>query len=88
MDWVYSEIVKDHFMNPRNVFKEENFEFNGEGKVGNIKCGDQMVMYLKINPTTEILEDVRWQTYGCASAIASTSMLSEIIKGMDVEKGV
>jgi len=82
--WLYSEIVKDHFTNPRNVLSEEENEFpaNGRGQTGNIKCGDQMLMLLKIED--DIISDVRWRTYGCASAIASTSMLSEMIKGMNI----
>lgn len=83
--WLYSDIVKDHFTNPRNVFdpdKDKNFKPDAEGMVGNIKCGDQMMFMLKIQ--NDIITDVRWKTYGCASAIASTSMLSETIKGMSI----
>ncbi|MDX9826767.1 MAG: iron-sulfur cluster assembly scaffold protein [Spirochaetia bacterium] len=83
--WLYSDVVKEHFVNPRNVFDpEEKFEADAEGVVGNIKCGDQMMFLLKIN--NDVIEDVRWKTYGCASAIASTSMLSESVKGMDIRK--
>ena len=84
-DWLYSDTVKDHFTNPRNVLLEEesSFDFNAKGQTGNIKCGDQMLMLLKIND--DVITDVRWKTYGCASAIASTSMLSETIKGMNIE---
>ena len=84
-DWLYSDIVKDHFTNPRNVLVETESEFspNGKGQTGNIKCGDQMLMLLKIE--NDIIADVRWKTYGCASAIASTSMLSETVKGMDIK---
>ena len=82
--WLYSDTVKDHFTNPRNVLSEEEGEFvaNGRGQTGNIKCGDQMLMLLKIED--DVITDVRWKTYGCASAIASTSMLSETIKGMSI----
>jgi len=83
--WLYSDIVKDHFTNPRNVFdpdEDGGFKADAEGMVGNIKCGDQMMFMLKIEG--DIIEDVRWKTYGCASAIASTSMLSETIKGMNI----
>ena len=87
MDWAYSDIVKDHFMNPRNVFsKDEAFAFNGKGTVGNVKCGDQMVMYIKVDAAKDTIADIRWQTYGCASAIASTSLLSEAVKGMTLEE--
>lgn len=84
MDWLYSDTVKDHFTNPRNALlgNEAEFQSNGRGETGNIKCGDQMLMLLKIND--DIITDVRWKTYGCASAIASTSMLSETIKGMNI----
>ncbi|MEI6387589.1 MAG: iron-sulfur cluster assembly scaffold protein [Spirochaetota bacterium] len=81
--WLYSDVVKDHFTNPRNVYDpDEKFEGNAEGMVGNIKCGDQMAFHLKI--ADDVITDVRWQTYGCASAIASTSMLSEVVKGMPI----
>ncbi len=77
--WLYSDTVKDHFMNPRNVFNpDESFAADAEGIVGNIKCGDQMMFMLKIKD--DVIVDVRWKTYGCASAIASTSMLSESIR--------
>jgi nitrogen fixation NifU-like protein len=83
-DWLYSDTVKDHFTNPRNVLfeDEESFPADARGMTGNIKCGDQMLMLLKIKD--DIITDVRWKTYGCASAIASTSMLSETIKGMNI----
>ena len=84
-DWIYSETVKDHFTNPRNALLEDEADFapDARGQTGNIKCGDQMLMLLKIKD--DIITDVRWKTYGCASAIASTSMLSETVKGMKIE---
>jgi len=84
-DWLYSDTVKEHFTSPRNVLMEDEavFAANAKGQTGNIKCGDQMLMLLKID--NDIITDVRWKTYGCASAIASTSMLSEMIKGMNIE---
>ena len=83
--WLYSPIVKEHFTNPRNVFDpDENFAGDAEGVVGNIKCGDQMMFMLKIKD--DVITEVRWKTYGCASAIASTSMLSEVIKGMPIRE--
>ena len=84
-DWLYSDTVKDHFTVPRNVLMEDesSFDANARGQTGNIKCGDQMLMLLKID--NDIITDVRWKTYGCASAIASTSMLSEMIKGMSIK---
>jgi len=90
-DWIYSDTVKEHFTNPRNVLmgdesllsETSDFVPNARGQTGNIKCGDQMLMLLKIKD--DVITDVRWKTYGCASAIASTSMLSEVIKGMKIE---
>lgn len=83
--WLYSDVVKDHFVNPRNVFDpDEKFQADAEGMVGNVKCGDQMMFLLKI--ADDVITDVRWKTYGCASAIASTSMLSEVIKGLPIRE--
>jgi nitrogen fixation NifU-like protein len=83
--WLYTDIVKEHFTNPKNVFDpDEKFVADAEGIVGNIKCGDQMLFMLKIQD--DKIADVRWKTYGCASAIASTSMLSEVIKGMSLRE--
>ena len=83
--WLYSDIVKEHFTNPKNIFEPgDGFEANAEGMVGNIKCGDQMQFLLRIED--DVITDVRWRTYGCASAIASTSMLSEVIKGMGIRE--
>jgi len=82
--WLYTDIVKDHFMNPRNVFDPgENIAWDADGIVGNVKCGDQMQFFLKVDGN-DMITDVRWKTYGCASAIASTSMLSEIVKGLSI----
>jgi len=84
-DWLYSGIVKEHFTNPRNVLLEDESAFpaDSRGQTGNVRCGDQMMMLLRIKD--DIITDVRWKTYGCASAIASTSMLSEMIKGMNIK---
>ncbi len=85
--WAYAEKVKQHFMHPKNVLSEnETFEEDGKGIVGNIKCGDEMIFYIKVDPQNNTIKDCRWKTYGCASAIASTSMLSEMVKGMSLEK--
>lgn len=85
-DWLYSDVVKDHFMNPRNVLMddESTFPCDGRGLTGNIKCGDQMLILLRI--VEDVISDVRWKTYGCASAIASTSMLSEVAKGLHIKE--
>ena len=82
--WVYSDTVKEHFFNPKNVLRSNisDFDHNCQGIVGNIICGDQMLVLLKIED--DIIKDIKWKTYGCASAIASTSMMSEIVKGMSI----
>ena len=79
----YSQKVMDHFINPRNV--GEIADADGIGEAGNPKCGDIMKIYLKVNPDTNIIEDVKFKTFGCASAIASSSMATEMIKGRTVE---
>ena len=79
---MYTEQVMDHFTNPRNVGEIENAD--GIGEVGNVKCGDIMRMYLKIEDNK--IEDVKFKTYGCGSAIASSSMATELIKGMTIEE--
>lgn len=87
-DWVYSDIVKDHFMNPRNYLfgDETKFAYDAVGVVGNPICGDQMKMYIKV--ANNKIKDIRWKTYGCASAIASTSALSELAKGKSLEEAL
>lgn len=77
---LYSEVVMDHFMHPRNVGTMEDADAVGE--VGNAKCGDIMRIYLKIN--NDIIEDVKFETFGCGSAIASSSMATEMIKGKPI----
>ena len=79
---LYSEKVMDHFRNPRNVGVLE--DANGIGEVGNAKCGDIMKMYLKIEDG--IVQDVKFETFGCASAIASSSMATELIKGKPLDE--
>ena len=78
---LYSEKVMDHFRNPRNVGEIENAD--GVGEVGNAKCGDIMKMYLKIEDG--VIVDVKFETFGCGSAIATSSMATELIKGKKVE---
>ena len=79
---LYSEKVMEHFRNPRNVGVIE--DANGIGEVGNAKCGDIMKMYPKIEDG--IIEDVKFETFGCGSAIASSSMATELIKGKPVSE--
>ncbi|MCL1818426.1 MAG: iron-sulfur cluster assembly scaffold protein [Spirochaetaceae bacterium] len=83
--WLYTDTVKDHFTNPRNVLEDEaSYADDGKGSVGNMKCGDEMLMAIKVKEGR--IAECRWKTYGCASAIASTSMLSEIVTGMTLEE--
>ena len=79
---LYSEKVMDHFRNPRNVGVIE--DANGVGLAGNAKCGDIMKMYLKIED--EVVQDVKFETFGCGSAIASSSMATELIKGQPLSE--
>lgn len=77
---LYSEKVMDHFQNPRNVGKMEDAD--GVGEVGNAKCGDIMKMYIKVNDG--VISDVKFNTFGCGSAIATSSMATEMIKGKSI----
>ena len=81
----YSEKVKDHFTNPRNVGEIENA--SGVGTVGNAKCGDIMRMYLKINDNG-VIEDCKFKTFGCGAAIATSSMATELIKGKTINEAL
>lgn len=81
---LYSEKVMDHFRNPRNVGIIENAD--GVGEVGNAKCGDIMKIYLKIDG--DIISDVKFETFGCGSAIASSSMATELIKGKPLSEAL
>ena len=81
---LYSDKVMDHFQNPRNVGKLENAD--GVGEVGNAKCGDIMRMYIKVEDG--IIVDCKFNTFGCGSAIATSSMATELIKGKSVEEAL
>ena len=81
---LYTETVMDHFTHPRNV--GEIPDADGVGEVGNAKCGDIMKMYLKIKD--DRIEDVKFETFGCGSAIASSSMATELIKGKTIEEAL
>lgn len=81
----YSEKVLDHFTNPRNV--GELADANGIGEVGNAKCGDIMKIYLKVSDN-EIIEDVKFKTFGCGAAIATSSMATEMVKGKSLEEAL
>jgi len=85
----YSDTVMDHFSNPRNVLKvpEEQYGPSGVGMVGNPTCGDMMKVWIKVDQADRII-DLKWKTFGCASAIGSTSMMSEMVTekgGMKIE---
>ena len=83
---MYSEKVMDHFTNPRNV--GEIPDANAVGQVGNPQCGDIMKIYMKINDDTQVIEDVKFKTFGCGSAIASSSMATDMIIGKSVEEAL
>ncbi len=89
MNFGYSDTVMDHFTNPRNVLSvpESEYEANGVGMVGNPTCGDMMKIWIKVDENEKIT-DLKWKTFGCASAIGSTSMMSEMVTeegGMKVD---
>ncbi len=82
---MYNDKVMDHFMNPRNVGEIENPD--GVGEVGNIRCGDIMRISLRISDD-EIIEDIKFKTFGCGSAVASSSMATELIKGKSIKEAL
>ena len=81
---MYSEKVMDHFTNPRNVGEIENPD--GVGEVGNAKCGDIMRIYLDVKDN--IIEDVKFKTFGCGAAVATSSMVTEMVKGKTIEEAL
>ncbi len=80
----YTEKVMDHFRNPRNMGEIKNPD--GYGKVGNPKCGDVMAVYIKVKD--EIIVDIKFKTYGCTAAIATSSILTELVKGKNIEEAL
>ncbi|ACL21597.1 nitrogen fixation NifU-like protein [Desulfitobacterium sp. LBE] len=81
---MYTEKVMDHFMNPRNVGEIE--DANGVGEVGNAKCGDIMRIYLDVEG--DIIKDVKFKTFGCGAAVATSSMVTEMVKGKTIEEAL
>ena len=90
--WIYTKTVKDHFFNPRNALRDgEDFKADGMGEVGSPACGDMMQVYIKVDKDDDRITDFRWKTFGCASAIASTSMLSIMLTedgGMKIDNAL
>lgn len=94
-NWMYSETVKEHFFSPKNLLENTEemdvSQFNGFGQVGSPACGDMMKLWLKVDPQSDRIVDCKWQTFGCASAIASTSMMSVMVVengGMKTEEAL
>lgn len=87
-EWFYTDTVKDHFFHPRNFMDGEPADYNGMGMVGSPACGDMMTLWIKVDPESERVKECRWKTFGCASAISSTSIMSVMVSegaGMPVE---
>lgn len=86
--WIYSEKVKQHFLDPQNFLMgdETLYEADATGLVGNKICGDEMKVFLRVDATTDKIVDFKWKTYGCASAIASTSALSVLAIGKTLDE--
>ena len=82
MSFSYSEKVKDHYQNPRNVGEIKNA--SGVGTVGNAKCGDIMRIYLDVDDDTKIIKDCKFKTFGCGAAVATSSMATELVKGKTI----
>ena len=79
-NWLYSETVRDHFFAPRNLLLDEaTYRADGVGVVGSPACGDMMAVWIKVDQKTERITECKWRTFGCASAIASTSMMSVMV---------
>jgi NifU-like protein involved in Fe-S cluster formation len=90
--WLYSQTVKEHFLNPKNVlWDKKDYKADAKGMSGNPVCGDMMTVWIKVDPKTKKIKECKWKTYGCASAIAATSMMSVIVTekgGMTLKKAL
>lgn len=89
-EWQYSEKVKKHFFDPQNVLlvDPKEGEFDAEGEVGSPACGDVMRMWIKVDSKSKKIKKLKWRTFGCASAIASTSVFSEMVIGKTMEEAL
>ncbi|MGM0602372.1 MAG: Fe-S cluster assembly scaffold protein NifU [Bacillota bacterium] len=83
---MYSDKVMDHFQNPRNVGEID--DANAVGEVGNPTCGDIIKLYLKIDDSNETIEDIRFKTFGCGAAVATSSMVTELVKGKKLDEAL
>lgn len=84
----YSDMVKDHFYNPKNVGTLPSSEDTGVAMVGKASCGDMIKMHIKVNKDTKVIEDVKYKVFGCGSAVASSSYASELVRGMTVDQAL
>ena len=84
--WVYTDIVKDHFFHPKNLVTDASKmkNYDGLGMVGSPACGDMMKIWIKVDKKNDKIKEMKWQTFGCGSAIAATSMLTDRVKGMSI----
>ena len=90
-NWLYSEIVKEHFFNPRNILLDDDYKADGIGATGSATCGDMMMVYIKVDKESQKIKECKWKTFGCASAIASTSMMSVMVTekgGMNIKRAI
>lgn len=88
--WAYSKKVQEHFFNPHNLMHDDKgYEYDGKGKVGNPVCGDEMIVWIKVDSKTKKIKECKWRTFGCAAAISATSIMSVMVTengGMDIEE--
>ncbi|MEK7634598.1 MAG: iron-sulfur cluster assembly scaffold protein [Patescibacteria group bacterium] len=90
-NWLYGKIVKEHFFNPRNILLDDDYKADGIGATGSATCGDMMMVYIKVDKESQKIKECKWKTFGCASAIASTSMMSVMVTekgGMNIKRAI